>query len=463
MIHLGGNRFRLCDGFTRRDVLTIGALGAAGVSLADVLRAEEKTGRREMSCIFFFLHGGMSQLDTFDMRPDAPAHIRGEFRPVPTKVPGYHICEHLPRLARMTDRFSVIRSMTHKFTNHQPGSIYTLGGKPPLLDVSGIPISADDHPNPGAVISRLRGNKTPMPTFVQLSAPLVGDNALNCPGQNAGILGPSYDPLKITDDPDRPGFNVEELSLPKEVGQERLRRRRNLLAAVDEGFPLIGQAADVSAMDKYYKRAFEMLTSPAARKAFDIGQEPEAVRERYGRNVYAQRLLLARRLVEAGVRMVTVYWGGNLNSPDDYWDTHRRNFGKQKELLLPQWDQCFSALLEDLESRGLLDTTLVVCAGEFGRTPKVGQITANAGTDATGRDHWPFCYSVVLAGGGVKGGRQIGRGDATTAAVTDRPVRPEDVTATLYDRFGLAPETEIHDLVGRPHPISRGAPVTELF
>lgn len=468
MLNLRGNGYRLCDGMTRRDFLTVGGLGVAGLNLAHVLKAADtapadKKPKKEMSCIFFFLHGGMSQLDTLDMRPDAPAHIRGEFKPIPTKVPGYQICEHLPRTAKMTDKFSVVRSMRHKYTNHQPGSIYTVCGRAPLADVGGIPQSADDHPNPGAVISKFHPNTKPVPTFVQLSGPLIGDNILNMPGQNGGILGATYDPLKITDDPSLPGFNVEELSLPREITAARMRRRQSLLATVEKDFPLIGEAAEMSAMDKYYKRAFDLLTSPAARHAFDISKEKDDLRERYGRNIWAQRLLLARRLVESGVRMVTVYWGGPINAPDDYWDTHKRNFPKQKDLLLPQFDQCFTALIEDLESRGMLDTTLVIAAGEFGRTPKMGQVTANAGTDAGGRDHWPFCYSLMIAGGGVVPGRQIGKGDAITQAVLEDPYTPPDLIATIYDRFGLSPETEIHDQLGRPHPIARGHPIKALF
>jgi hypothetical protein len=223
------------------------------------------------------------------------------------------------------------------------------------------------------------------------------------------------------------------------------------------------KSPEVQRLDAFYQRAFAMVTSPEARRAFDLSREPDRLRDRYGRHIHGQRLLLARRLIEAGVRLVTVYWGGPLNEPDDYWDTHKENFPKQKDHLLPPFDQCYSALLEDLHQRGLLDTTLVIAMGEFGRTPKIGQITANAGTDATGRDHWPFCYSITMAGCGIRGGQVIGASDDEAAYPTERPVSPDDFTATIYHALGIDLNAEIHDPLNRPLPITRGEPVHELW
>jgi hypothetical protein len=467
MIGLRGGHTRLCDGFSRREFLRLGAISTAGLSLPQLLAATERRAGpargHARSCILFFLQGGQSQLETFDMKPSAPAQVRGEFRPIATTVPGLMVCEHLPRLARIAHKFGLIRSMTHRASNHNPASYYALTGVPPVRDIVAVGTTPDDYPNPGAVVSRFLPVQRPLPTFVQLSPPLVGDAETNVGGQNAGFLSAAYDPLKITGDPDDPDFDVQELSLPGGIAGARMDRRRSLLATVEEGFPLIGEMPDLDRMSTYYRRAYQLVTSPESRRAFAIHQEPAHVRDRYGRHTYGQSLLLARRLVEAGVRLITVYWGGALNNPDDFWDTHRGNITKQRDRLLPRFDECLSALLEDLDQRGLLDTTLVVSMGEFGRTPRLGEVTANAGTDATGRDHWPNCYTILLAGGGVRGSAIIGRSDAITAYPTDRPTAPEDVIATIYHALGMDLTAEIHDRLGRPLPVTRGQTVLELF
>ncbi len=464
----GQGGVRLCDGLLRRDFLKVGTIGAMSLSLPQILRAEAavraaKAKGSAKSVILFFLQGGQSQIDTFDMKPDSPDGIRGPFNPMPTKVPGLQICEYLPRLAACADKYAVLRSMTHRASNHNPGAYYALSGVPPQRDIVALQTSPDDYPNPGSVVAKLAPVTKPLPTFVQLSESLVGDARTQVPGQNAGFLSASYDPLKVTANPNGDSFSVEELALPHEVSVQRFDRRRSLLQTVESEFSLINELPEIGKMDKFYQRAYQLVTSSESRQAFDIAQEPVALRDAYGRNRYGQSLLLARRLVEAGVRLVTIYWGGPLNAPDDYWDTHKGNFTKQKDKLLPWFDQCFSTLLQDLEDRGLLDETLVIAMGEFGRTPRIGQVTANAGTDGTGRDHWPQCYHLLMAGGGVTGGAVLGKSDAYAAYPTERPTAPEDLIATIYYALGLDWHHEVRDRLNRPLPITRGQPVTELF
>ncbi len=474
MISIKGNKARLCDGITRRDFVRLGALGAMGLSLPEVLRAEAaaaevakasgKSSGRQKNVILFFLMGGQSQLDMWDMKPDAPEGIRGEFKPINTNVDGIQICEHMPLLARRADKYAIIRSMTHHVKNHAPAGYFALTGMAPKRDVNNFGLNSDDYPALGSVVSYLDPSKKNVPTYVQLSPGLVGDTGIQMPGFHAGVLSAKYDPLKVTNDPDQAGFQVEELSLPRHISEKRLNARRSLLQLVEDEFPLITESPTVGKLDQFYQRAFNLVTSPEARKAFDIESEPLKLRERYGRNIYAQQCLLARRLVESGVRLVTIVWGGPINAPLDYWDTHQGNFPKQKDKLIPIFDKCYSALLDDLTERGLMEDTLVVAMGEFGRTPRVGQITANGGTDATGRDHWPFCYSITLAGAGIRGGQVIGKSDETTATYTERPVTPMDLTATIYHAMGINYQAEMHDQLNRPLPIVRdGEPVYELW
>lgn len=474
MISIKGGRTRLCDGITRRDFVRVGAIGSMGLGLPQLLQAEAqaaqiaraagKSSKREKSCILFFLMGGQSQLDMWDMKPNAPEMIRGQFKPISTNVDGIQICEHMPDLAKRADRFAIIRSMTHFAKNHAPACYYALSGTAPKRDIVAFGLTADDYPAFGSVASLLKPATRPVPSYVQLSPALIGDGGIQMPGLHAGFLGAKYDPLKVITDPNVDSFEVEELSLPGEVSDRRLGDRRSLLKLVEDEFPLMAESKAVGRMDQFYQRAFNLVTSPDARRAFNIQAETPKMRERYGRNIYAQQLLLARRLVESGVRLVTIVWGGPINAPLDYWDTHQGNFPKQKDKLIPIFDQCYSALLDDLKDRGMIDDTLVIAMGEFGRTPRIGQITANGGTDSTGRDHWPFCYSITLAGGGVQGGQVIGKSDDTTATFEERPVTPEDLTATLYHALGIDHHTHVRDQLNRPLPIVRnGEPVLELW
>ena len=421
MIGFNGPTGKLCDRISRREVLRLGAIAPLGLSLPQVLRAEEAAkvlGRgagKAKSIVMFYLMGGQGQLDTWDMRPDAPEGIRGEFRPIATKVPGTFICEHMPKLAQRTDKYAIIRSMNHTATNHNPGAYFALTGEKPRFDANGLFATAADWPNPGAIIAKFApGSRANIPPFVQLSAPVCGDNSGHMPGPTAGFLRAQYEPLKIIDDPNQRDFAVSELALPDDVSAARMNKRRHLLGTIDAQLGRLGDGLG-DRLDTFQQRAYGLVTSTAARNAFNIQEEADSLRARYGRHPHGQRLLLARRLVEAGVRFVSVIWGGLLNSPDDYWDTHTDGFQKQKDHLLPKFDACLSTFLDDLEQRGLLESTLVVVMGEFGRTPKVGHITVNADTDSQGRDHWPFCYSIVLAGGGVRGGSVLGKGDRYTA------------------------------------------------
>ncbi|MCS7015762.1 MAG: DUF1501 domain-containing protein [Gemmatales bacterium] len=465
MLRLATGAVRLCEGVTRREFLRLGAVGSA-LTLAEVLRAEDRAGTRTgraRACILLFLQGGQSQLDTFDMKPAAPENVRGEFRPIATSVPGLHICEHLPRLARLAHLYTIVRSMTHRMTNHNPAGYLALSGMAPERDVVALKASSEDYPHPGAVLAQTRPTSGALPPFVQISAPMVGDGNVSMPGQNAGFLGPQYDPFRFPNELEDERYDVPELTLPNDVSSTRLQTRRSLLQQLDRALGQFAESAAVARMEVYYRRAYELLGSSQARRAFHLHEEPQALRARYGRHRWGQALLLARRLIEAGVRMVTVYWGGALNSPDPYWDTHKRNFAEQKEKLLPQFDQCLSALLEDLKERGLLETTLVISMGEFGRTPRLGQVTANAGTDATGRDHWPYCYSILLAGGGIAGGGIVGQSDKLAAWPTERPITPADLVASMYYALGVPLDSHLYDRLGRQLLLTHGRVVQELF
>ncbi|GBD37006.1 hypothetical protein HRbin36_02136 [bacterium HR36] len=465
MIGLCTGTARLCDGITRREFLRIGAIGNA-LSLADVLWTQERrvtTLHRAEACILLFLQGGQSQLDTFDMKPAAPENIRGEFRPTHTSVPGVYICEHLPRLARLAHLYTIVRCMSHRVTNHNPAGYYALSGMVPDRDIVGLKASSEDYPNPGSVLGKFRPSRNALPAFVQVSESFVGDGHVHMPGQNAGLLGPHYDPFLFHGNPNQEHVDVPELSLPTEMNMSRFATRQDLLQRLDRRLATLAESVSVARMEVYYRRAYELLGSSQARRAFHVHEEPAAVRERYGRHRWGQALLLARRLIEAGVRMVTVYWGGALNSPEPYWDTHKRNFAEQKEKLLPQFDQCLAALLEDLHQRGLLEKTLVISMGEFGRTPRLGQVTANAGTDATGRDHWPYCYSILLAGGGIAGGKVVGQSDKFAAYPVDKPITPPDLVATIYYVLGIPLDAHLYDRLGRQLLLTTGRVVHELL
>jgi hypothetical protein len=439
---------------SRRTFVKIGGLGLAEFGLPQLLRAEAgRTGGRRAtakSVILLFQFGGPSHLDTFDPKPDAPREIRGEFAVIPTKVPGVRVTEHLPRLARLADKYALIRSVHHNRSNHNSGAYYSLTGREPLVDIVTANASATDFPHPGSVVAYLDHGGRKVPPFVALPT-MIADGPFRTPGEFAGLLGKMYDPLWVLGNPNAPDFDATEFSLPAEVNAGRVEDRRAILRELDERSGLADKEAAVRGMSAYRARAMDLLTSPATKQAFDLRAEPAAVRDRYGRTPYGQSVLLARRLVEAGVRFVTVYYSPGIGG----WDTHKDNFATLKDSRLPQTDQSVSALVEDLDARGLLGETLVYWTGDFGRTPKVNK-------DA-GRDHWPPCQTVLMAGGGVRGGQVYGASDPSGAYPADKPVRPDDVTATVFHALGFDPETTIRDQLDRPLPISAGRPISALF
>jgi hypothetical protein len=440
---------------SRRAVLKVGGLGIAGLCLPALLQAEEQPRPRTKratarSVILLFQFGGPSHLDTFDPKPSAPREIRGEFTPIRTRVPGVLITEHLPRLAGLADTYALVRSVHHTRSSHNPGAYYSLTGREPLNTAVTANAAATDFPHPGSIVAALDRGERKVPPFVALPT-MIADGPFRTPGEFAGFLGKMYDPLWVLADPNAADFNVEQLTLPAELDVTRVQERRVILQELDARSRLAERLAAVGGMNAYRSRAIDLLTSPATQKAFALHEENDRLRDRYGRTTYGQSVLLARRLVEAGVRFVTVYYSRGISG----WDTHKDNFNTLKNSRLPQTDQTVSALLEDLQARGLLGETLVYWTGDFGRTPK---INAEAG-----RDHWPPCQTVLLAGGGVRGGQVHGDSGPHGAAPADRPVLPDDITATLFHSLGIDPETIIYDQLHRPMPISAGQPLHALF
>jgi hypothetical protein len=456
MLHLCGPGTRLCDGLTRREWLRAGGLAVGGLTLSALLRARAPAGRatrpRARSCIQLFMWGGPSQHETFDLKPFAPEGIRGQFRPIATSVPGTHITEHLPRLARLARRYAILRSVTHTGVNHGTSAYHMLTGHIHFSPGTLRHPTPNDFPSVGCAVNRFGRRTDGLPGYVSLPSVLHDGDGGEVPGQGPGILGQRWAPFLVSGDPTRADFSIDALTLPAEVGPRRFQGRIDLQGA------LARHAASSPAMrdlDGHYDHAFRLLQSPAARRAFNLAAEPGRVRERYGAHHFGQSCLLARRLVEAGVPLVTVFW----NSPhiDDlqHWDTHKNSFERLKTHLLPHLDRGLTALLEDLEARGLLDETLVTWNGEFGRTPKLNR--------NGGRDHWGFCQSALLAGGGVRGGQVYGRSDAHAAYAADLPVSPDDLAATVFHALGIPLDVEMRDAQDRPLPLCTGKPVVGVL
>jgi uncharacterized protein DUF1501 len=415
------------NAYSRRDFIKIGSLAFAGLNLPNLLAADRS--RREISCIVLFQNGGSSQLDTFDPKPDAPSDIRGSFKAISSSVPGTHISELLPRTARVVHKFSIIRSMHSDEAIHERARQYIFSGTKPRNELI--------HPSYGAVLSKELGSRNGLPPFV-----VIPEKDLSA---ESGFLGSSYDPF-VTGNPNAKGFSVKDLSLPLGLSLEEARAQGELLKALDNQFRSVEQSPVIDSMDEFYQKAFELISSPAAKKAFNISEEPEKLRDDYGRTTVGQGALLARRLIESGVRLATVFQGG--------YDTHT-NHEKLTQPLLSDFDRAFPALLGDLEQRGLLETTLVLVIGDFGRTPKINF--------SGGRDHWPRNFSVALAGAGIQGGRVIGKSDSKAAEPTERAVSIEDLGATIYKALGID-YTKLYHANGRPIAINKeGQPVQELF
>jgi hypothetical protein len=473
------NLVAACGGryLNRRQMLRLTTLPVAGLTLPDLVRLEASSRPAGSSgparhCIFIFLCGGPSQLDMWDPKPDAPAEIRGVFRPAATNVPGIRLTELLPRLTCHADKLAIVRSMCHDSTIHDYSIAYTLLGQKPAQPRD-IFIARHDHPGLGGILHKLRGDCGLLPPWVILPRPFTTASP-PYKGQGAGYLGAAYDPVMLQeakhDSLADKNLHLDSLSSPEGVGPTRFAERLRLLTQSNSSTPLAQDPAFGAQMQTYYEKAIGMLAGSSCRRAFDLTREPDKMRARYGRNEYGQSFLLARRLVEAGVRFVNVFWtffdksGAQFN----LWDNHGVKMpipgtgGARTGLEMithayccPSFDRAFSALLEDLDQRGLLKETLVAVAGEFGRSPKIN--------DLAGRDHWPFCYSQVLAGGGVRGGQVYGVSDKQAAYPKERPVRPEDFTATVLHAFGLEPDTQIVNAEMRPMPVSRGQPLTTLF
>jgi hypothetical protein len=440
------------DVWERRRVLRIGGLGALGLSASGWLRAAgpDAAASRGQSpirtCILIFYYGGPSHLDTWDMKPGAPREVRGEFRPIATNVPGIHVSEHLPHSSRVVDRLAIVRSLHHPMTNHNAAAFAALSGRDPAK--GDLELLSDDRGDPpclGSVLSHALPRRPGLPTFVAL--PHVMFNVVKLPGQSAGFLGSAHEPFQVAADPSAPGFRPDELELPGDVPPQRLDRRASLLHLVDAAMPR-------QDLDGYRARAVDLVRSEPIRRAFRLDREDPRARDRYGRTKHGQALVLARRLVEAGVRFVAVY-DHQANGQTANWDSHENVFPRHRDDLLPPADRGFAALIDDLTARGLLDSTLVVAMGEFGRTPRIN------GT--AGRDHWPHCFSAVLAGGGVRGGMLYGSSDKLGARPEADGVTPGDLAATILWRFGLDPSAEVPGLDGRPYRLADGRPIRGLF
>ncbi|MFN0055347.1 MAG: DUF1501 domain-containing protein [Planctomycetales bacterium] len=458
---------------SRRRLLATGASGALSLGWIDGWRALAgptaglATTRPIRSCIVVFYYGGPSHLDTFDMKPDAPAEVRGEFQPLLTSVPGIQISEHLPHLAKVMHKVGLVRSMHHGNRLHDSASTEVLTGRQsPQGDREEFAPIPQFFPCHGATVShqwRDRGLDV-----VHAALPWVFHNVVPTPCQGGGFLGSAFDPLRITGNPEQLRYDAEMLTVPAELTARRIADRRSLLSTVEsQSAPAARSALE---LDSLYARAYNLLTSEAVRRALNIEAEDRATRERYGmysdfqagstngsengygRNLRGQNLLLARRLVEAGVPFVNVY---DFRQQGQNWDSHSDNFNQHKKHLLPPADKALAALIEDLDERGLLESTLVVATGEFGRTPRI-----NA---SAGRDHWPDCYSLLLAGGGVVGGSVLGSSDKIGAFPATQPVTPADLAATIYWRFGITPHAEFHDRTGRPWRLADGLPLESLF
>jgi hypothetical protein len=446
MLHLTARgQSHTCDGITRRDFLQVGTLGAIGLSLPELMAAKAQgavaKGRDERSVIMIFNLGAPSQLDTFDMKPDAPVEIRGPFKPIKTKAPGLDICEILPLHAQHADKFSLVRSCYHTAAAvHDTGHQMMQTGR---LFTGGI-----ITPHAGCALSYLRGRRSDLPAHVVLPEPM-GPTGGNLPhGQEAGFLGKAHDPFALMADPSKPNFKVPDLLPPPEIGEARLERRRRMRTIVDDTLNNFAASDNAKLLDSNFEAAFRMMTSPQARAAFDLSKEPPEVRERYGLNRFGQCCLLARRLIEAGVRFVTINTFLTVFN-EITWDIHGSNpftsIEGMKTIVAPMYDKAYSALLEDLSARGMLDDTLVCNLAEFGRTPRVNP--------AGGRDHWPQCWTVYFAGGGVQGGRVVGRSDRIGGVPAERPVDPSEIVATVYHSLGLDLETKLPGPQGRPFPL----------
>jgi len=459
---------------TRREWINIGGLSLFGLGTSNLrrLRAAPQghippAGHRKNACVFIFLFGGPSHIDLWDMKPQAPAEIRGEFRPIATNVPGAEICEHLPLLARQMDKLCLVRSMTHKMNVHGPACSEIYTGReyfgPPVTDQA-LP---EDWPSLGAMVARYGRSPAGLPSAAVLPwyTQFTGQDR-RIAGQTGGRMGEQWNPFLIQGDPTRHDFEVQGIRLPTDISLERFGRRRDLQRELDR---LEGtrdrRTRATELLSRHYAAAANMIEKAQASDAFMLGREPDVVRQRYGTSKFGQSLLLARRLIENGIPLVTVNWDdeSRADKVSPHWDTHNLAFPKLRNTLCPVFDRAVAAFIDDLHSRGLLETTLVVALGEFGRTPKIGLVTQNGMTAKTGRDHWPHAFTALLAGGGIRGGQIYGSTVSTGGYVLDKPVSPADLTATILYHLGIDPAVTYYDTFQHvERRLCEGTPLRDL-
>ena len=474
----------LCDphlGVTRRDILRVGGSAMLGLSLGGMLnlKAHASSGGgpgwgRAKSVIMVYLQGGPSHLDLWDPKENVPDNVRSNFKSIPTKIPGVHFTELLPNLAKVNDKFTMMRSLSYTpngLFNHT-AAIYQImtGYTTDKVSPSGQlePPSPKDFPNFGSNIIRLRPPTEPMLPFVMLPRPLQESNVVG-KGGSAGFLGKSFDPYTLYPEGDdmnmekMDNLKVDDLKLRPDIFSHRLERRARLRDDINAAMPDLEKAVEQYSVNEYYKQAMNLIVSGRARDAFDIGQEPERLRDRYGRNTFGQSCLLARRLVESGTRVVEVIWPKVANSDNHSWDVHTGLNDRMKDRSAPMLDRGLSALISDLDERGLLDDTLVVALGEFGRSPEKGVSTSGNNNSADGRDHWPYCYTGIIAGAGAKRGYVHGKSDKTGSAPLEKPVHPTELLASIYHSFGINPETVVFNHLNQPRELVKAQAVTELF
>jgi len=433
---LNNNVSRNCEGVSRRDVLKVGALSFFGLTLPDFLalqsaQAAAASGPKAEAVILLWCSGGPSHLDTFDPKPDAPSEIRGDFKAISTNVDGIQLSEHLPNTAKVMDKIALVRSLTSSIAAHEQASQYLMTGYRPIPTL--------EYPSYGAVVAKELGVRNSVPPYVA-----IPDVARA--GQS-GFIGGGYNAFTVPD-PSGPAFQVRGINLPRGVDDQRIQRRRGFTARMNNRFAQALPDDSVKSVDTFYERAFDLIHSSSAKKAFDVTEEPDALRDRYGRTTYGQGALLARRLVETGARFITISKGG--------WDTHQQNFQTLSGRLLPELDKAYAGLLTDLSERGMLDKTLVILMGEFGRTPKVNP--------RGGRDHWSRCRFAAFAGAGIRGGQVIGKSDKEGGVPAERPVNVEDVSSTIYNALGIDYHKQYMTPTGRPiHIAAGGTPIKELY
>jgi len=488
MLTIPGKSGATCDGYSRRELIRVGGASIAALSLGQIFElqaahaAEVKAGAEPASVgksssgfgkaknvIMIYLQGGPSHIDIWDPKPEAPDGVRGDFANIKTTAKGIELTEVMPKLAQQMHRASLIRSVSYTpagLFNHT-AAIYQImtGYTPDKVSPSGQlePPAPNDYPHYASQICRLQPSDIPMLPAVMLPRPLQESGIIQ-KGGTAGFLGKAHDPYYFFQDPNGK-VNLTDLTLRAEISKERLSRRQSMLEKVNKAMPNIEKAVEQSAVNEYYGKAFDLLISGRARNAFDLDKETKEMRDKYGRHTFGQSLLLARRLLEAGTKIVQVNWPAvaNGNPQVDAFDTHADNFGPLKNLHCPKLDSGLAALLEDLDERGLLKETLVVALGEFGRSPRMGVSTSGNGNGAKGRDHWPYCYTALMAGAGIARGALYGKSDATASSPVDNPVHPTEILATIYHALGINPHTLVMNHLNQPRELVQSNPVTGVF